>query len=170
MMILCRNNAPLFRQILWNVRNKKPCQVLSSFLDTFQSFVRGFKTKHTLELRAKLERWYEREREAAERLGKRGKLIALEDKYQTTKQLAEEFSTVQEMIDLVKSLGYSKRGPIFATIHKAKGLECSKVYILSPNLLDGYFATTPEQKQQEDNLHYVAITRAKLSLTYGASR
>lgn len=169
-MILCRNNAPLFRRILWMVRNKKPCQVLSSFLDTFQGFIRGFKTKYTSELRAKLDHWYEREKEAAERLNKKGKLIALKDKYDTTRQLAEECKTVQEMIDLVKSLGYSKRGPIFATIHKAKGLEARSIYLLDPKLLDGYFAHTPEAKQQEKNLHYVAITRAQHTLTYGASR
>jgi superfamily I DNA/RNA helicase len=169
-MIVCRNNAPLFRQILSYVRRKEPCQVLSNFLDSFQGFIRGFKTRYTSELRAKLDNWYEREKEAAERTGKRGKLIALKDKYETVGLLAGEYKLVEDMIALVKSLGYSKRGPIFATIHKSKGLECENIFILAPRLLDGYFATTPEAKQQEANLHYVAITRAKETLTYGASR
>lgn len=49
-----------------------------------------------------------------------------------------------------------------STIHKAKGLEADTVYILCPSLLPAY----PMGFGQEDNLHYVAITRAKNKLVY----
>lgn len=167
-LIVCRTNAPLFKAILAHVRAKEPCQVLSSFLDSFQSFIRGFKATFTSDLMAKLDRWFEREREAALAKGKRGKLVGLYDKYETIKLLCGEFKLVSDMVQMVKSLGDSTRGPVFATIHKAKGLEHQHVYILRPDLLGGFGEQTKEQMQQEDNLHYVAITRAKETLTYGA--
>lgn len=167
-MILCRTNAPLFGAILAHVRAKEPCQVMSSFLDSFQGFIRGFKCTFTSELLAKLDRWYEREREAARKAGKRGKLFALADKYDTTKFLCEEYKRVEDMLQMVRRLGESRTGPIFATIHKAKGLEHEHIYVLRPEQLGGFGELSAEQQVQEDNLHYVAITRAKESLTYGA--
>jgi DNA helicase-2/ATP-dependent DNA helicase PcrA len=169
-MILCRTNAPLFSAILAHVRARKPCQVMSSFLESFQGFIRGFKTNYTSDLQAKLERWYEREREAARKAGKKGKMFALADKFDTVKLLCKEFAKTEDMLQMVRRLGESRTGPIFATIHKAKGLEAEHIYILRPEQLGGFGELTPAQQQQEDNLHYVAITRAKETLTYGAKR
>lgn len=169
-MVLCRTNAPLFRQILAYVRARKPCQVMSNFLDSFQGFIRGFKSTFTSDLRTKLDRWFERELEAARAKGKKGKIAALYDKYETVSLLCKDYSKVEDMIQMVKRLGDSRSGPIFATIHKAKGLEAEHVYILRPDFLGGFGESTKEQQQQEDNLHYVAITRAKETLVYGATR
>ena len=168
-MIVCRNNAPLFKEILRCVRNKEPCRVMSNFLDSFQSFIRGFKATYTSDLQAKLDKWFEREREACLAKGKSGKLKGLLDKYQTIKLLCGEFKLVADMVGMVKALGESTRGPIYATIHKSKGLEHQHIYVLRPDLLGGFGGLTEEQEQQEDNLHYVAITRAKETLTYGAT-
>ncbi|CAM5998775.1 unnamed protein product [Sphagnum balticum] len=167
-LIMCRNNAPLFKAILRHVRAKEPCQVLSNFLDTFQSFVRGFKTTYTSDLRVKLDNWFDRESEVCKAKNQKGKLAGLVDRYETVKLLSNEFKLTSEVIDLVKKLGTSNRGPIFSTIHKAKGLENEKAYIIRPDLMPAFYATTEEAKQQEANLQYVAITRAKEQLIYGA--
>jgi DNA helicase-2/ATP-dependent DNA helicase PcrA len=169
-MILCRTNAPLFQAILEHVQLKLPVQVMSNFLESFQGFIRGFKSTYTSDLRAKLDRWYEREREAARKAGKRGKILALMDKYDTVKLLCSEFTKTEDMLQMVRRLGESRSGPIFATIHKSKGLEHEHIYILRPDQLGGFGDLSPEQQVQEDNLHYVAITRAKETLTYGAKR
>jgi hypothetical protein len=169
-MILCRTNAPLFREILKCVREKEPCRVLSSFLDSFRSFIRGFKSTYTSDLMVKLERWFEKERDDALQKGKKGKLAGVYDRYETVKLLCGEFKLVADMVAMVKALGESTRGPIFATIHKSKGLEHRHVYILRPDLLGGFGELTKEQAQQEDNLHYVGITRAEETLTYGAGK
>lgn len=169
-MVLSRTNAPLFREILRCIREQEPCRVMSNFIDSFQSFIRGFKATYTKDCVAKLDRWFEREKEACLAKGKIGKLAGLYDKYETVKLLCSEFKLVADMVAMVKALGESTRGPIFATIHKAKGLEHKHVYILRPDLLGGFGELTAEQRVQEDNLHYVAITRAKETLTYGATR
>ena len=167
MLFRSRNNAPLFKWILRHVREHAPCQVLSSFLDSFGGFLRGFKATWTSDLSAKLDNWYERERAAAQAKNAKGKLIALQDKFDTAQLLCRQFKQTSEILDLLKTLGYSKRGPIFATIHKSKGLEHSHVYLLRPDLLGGFGELTAEQQQQEANLHYVAITRSADTLVYG---
>lgn len=169
-MIVCRNNAPLFGAILRHVRAKEPCQVMSSFLDSFQGFIKRFKTQTTAQLQGKLDAWYERERNAAEESGFQGKVYALKDKYETISLLCKEFKFTADMIEMVKGLGQSKSGPIFSTIHKAKGLEHENVFILRPDLMPAIYARGEDALRQEDNMQYVAITRAKQSLTYGEGR
>jgi superfamily I DNA/RNA helicase len=53
-----------------------------------------------------------------------------------------------------------------STIHRAKGDEAERVYILRPDLLPHPRARTPQQQEQEQNLRYVAFTRAKEALSF----
>ena len=55
---------------------------------------------------------------------------------------------------------------LLSTIHKAKGMEWPVVFILDKSLMPSKFAKTPAEIQQENNLHYVAITRAQKTLVY----
>jgi len=167
-MVLCRNNAPLFGAILRHVRAKKPCQVKTSFLDSFASWIRSFRKTMTRDLLPRLDDWYESERNAL--VGKqasRTRLEALKDKWSTARLLCSEYASVSEVLDLLKALSLSNRGPIFSTIHKAKGLEAEHVYLLRPDLLPSPWVTDEASLQQENNLKYVAITRAQKTFTYG---
>jgi superfamily I DNA/RNA helicase len=54
-----------------------------------------------------------------------------------------------------------------STVHKAKGLEWDRVFLLDkPKYMPSKFAKLPWQIVQENNLIYVAITRAKSELYY----
>lgn len=56
---------------------------------------------------------------------------------------------------------------ILCTAHKSKGLEAERVFLLSPDKLPLLFPDqSSEAEQQEYNLEYVAITRAKHTLVY----
>lgn len=55
---------------------------------------------------------------------------------------------------------------ILCTIHKSKGLESKIVYILNEFLIPSKFAKSPSQLEQEQNLKYVARTRATEELYY----
>lgn len=172
-MVLGRTNAPLFRAILRHIRDREPCRVLSNFLDTFQSFVRGLAKgpKGSTELRSaidvihRLDKWYLKEREAAQ--GRRGRLAYLSDRYETVKLLLEQHTTVYEACETVRRLAECRTGPLFSTIHKAKGLEASDVYVIRPDLLPHPMADGERELVQESNLKYVAITRSSNRLTFG---
>jgi DNA helicase-2/ATP-dependent DNA helicase PcrA len=58
---------------------------------------------------------------------------------------------------------------ILSSIHKAKGLEANRVFILKPNLMPHPMAKGA-QIVQETNLKYVAITRAKRELYFVEDR
>jgi ATP-dependent exoDNAse (exonuclease V) beta subunit len=57
-------------------------------------------------------------------------------------------------------------GVCLSTIHKAKGLESDNVYILCPSLMPSKYAKKDWEKQAEENLIYVAFTRAKKTLNF----
>lgn len=166
-LILCRTNAPLFKAILRHVRARRPCQVLSNFLQTFQSWIRRFKAQSIAELKLKAELWYWKEFEAAKAKGLKGKMHGLSDRYQTLLVLCQDAKDPENIIQLLKFLESSRSGPIFSTIHKAKGLEATSVYILRPDLCPAPWDPSEEAQRQEANLQYVAITRAKEFLTFG---
>ena len=167
-LVLCRNNAPLFRAILRHVRAKSPCRVLSNFLDSFQGFVKGFRVDTTRELVAKVESWETKKvDEAIEKGEGRGKIAQIHDKAETVRALCEDYTLVSDVVRLVQSLSRGSSGPTFSTIHKAKGLEAESVYIIRPDLVPSPFAEGGDARKQEENLAYVAITRAKHTLTYG---
>ena len=169
-LVISRNNAPLFRAVLRHVRAKEPCRVLSNALESFSGFIRGFKVKQSSALMAKMENWYRIEVAAAKKKGFLGKLAGLEDRYLTIKLLCEEFPTVEEILALLKRLGQGNTGPIFSTIHKAKGMEADSVHIIRPDLLPSPWAKSEIQLAQENNLKYVAVTRAKNELIYGEEK
>jgi len=54
-----------------------------------------------------------------------------------------------------------------SSVHRAKGLEAESVFILCPELLPGPWARPGTwQFKQEENLHYVALTRSLDALTF----
>jgi superfamily I DNA/RNA helicase len=169
-LIVCRNNAPLFSAVMRSVRARKPCRVLSNALEGLSTFIKKQRVNTISELYPKLDRWLEREKLAAEAKGMDWKVAALEDKHATILSLCEGFAFVDEVLNVLRQLSEGRSGPLFSTIHKAKGLEAESVYFLRPDLVPGWWVEKPAELQQEMNLRYVAITRAKQSLTYGVKK
>jgi len=86
---------------------------------------------------------------------------ALEEIFTLTKP-----ATFNDLISIIKSAiddGSTEGGVVLSTIHRAKGLEADRVFILDANRIS--VATHAEwQAEQESNLHYVALTRSKHEL------
>jgi superfamily I DNA/RNA helicase len=64
-----------------------------------------------------------------------------------------------------KSKEYRPADVHLSTIHKAKGREWPNVLFLDSHLI-GKHATSEQEIQQENNLAYVAVTRAQRELTF----
>ena len=80
---------------------------------------------------------------------------------------ASGWATVEEMerfIDRLFSDDAQAQAITLSSIHKAKGLEAERVGILQPDLLPHPMARKGWQQEQERNLAYVAVTRAKATL------
>ena len=91
----------------------------------------------------------------------------LMQKIEVIQCLCEEVDTVKELRSLISNIFSDEvKGILLSTIHKAKGLENDKIFFLAPELIPSKYATQPWQYEQEQNLFYVCITRAKTSLVY----
>ncbi len=160
-MIVCRNNAPIMALAMRALIERRPVRVMSNFVEQLKGFVKSFKTRDLRILEERLLKWYEVERKNAEEAEFYGRLSYLSDKYESVQSLIRESETVDDVLNALEKFGNSRVGPVLSTIHKAKGLEAERVTILHREKLPSKFARSHSALIQEDNLLYVAITRAK---------
>lgn len=160
-MIMCRNNAPLFHLALQFLRERVPCHIVMDFAQDLAKLIDKMNVHTGAQLRAALERWRDREIAKATNLHRKHLIPLIEDKVDCLLPFCDEFPYAQQIKIMITNLAQSTVGPRLSTIHKAKGLEAKHAYILRPDLLPSERAETEEDRQQERNLQYVAITRAK---------
>ena len=123
------------------------------------------------ELETKLISMRNREIARAVAKGMDSAIAAIEDKYDCLNIFLQHADTIDSLCASITDLfDESKRGLLtLATIHKAKGLEWETVFILDWHLCPSKWARQPWMQQQEKNLMYVAVTRAKLNLNFVVS-
>lgn len=156
-MILCRNNAPLFRTAIRLLSAGRHVELSSGDVaKQLLKIMAKFGAKHMLqpEVLDRIERWGEKEKA---KLKPRAHGI-VDDKMQCMEVFALSGPTLGDAIAYINHLCNST-GPVkLFTGHKAKGLETDHVFILDRDLLD--------DEGQDPNLRYVMQTRAKSTLTY----
>jgi superfamily I DNA/RNA helicase len=132
-----------------------------------------FRTVRIPDLVEKLSDWLhaETEKENRKRMPSDNRLITLQDRHDCILAFTEGCDNAQEVIDRIDRVFTDNQhspGIKFSTIHKAKGLEAKRVFLLEPEgaTVPHPMAKTAWQKVQEWNLRYVAITRAIEELVY----
>ena len=111
--------------------------------------------------------WKNSEIEKALKINAHNKIQLIHDKFDTLYALTDGANSVSEVTDRCRTLFSDDiEGVTLSSIHRAKGLEAKNVFILRPDLLPHPAAKGAEQLQQEDNIRYVAVTRAKETLTW----
>tara|TARA_R110000796_G_scaffold96719_1_gene203230 strand:+ start:694232 stop:695821 length:1590 start_codon:yes stop_codon:yes gene_type:complete len=89
------------------------------------------------------------------------------DKLSVLQVLAHECHSPIDIIRKIDSIFSSDSdGIILSSIHKSKGLEAHRVFILGDELMPLKKAELDWEKEQEKNLMYVAYTRAKSELIF----
>lgn len=171
--IICRNLRPLVEVYLWLLKNKIKSRVRGkdighSLIDLINKT--GARTIDQLEKLL----WKEADK-LEQKLRAKGwknpnaspKMDELYEKIEVIRALAVEADTVMELRETIEGIFTDDlEGILLMTIHKSKGLENDNVFFLAPELIPSRWATQPWQQEQELNLKYVAITRAKNSLIY----
>lgn len=173
-MCICRVNAPLVSQCLKLLKQGIKAEIQGR--DVGQgliTLINKQKASDVADLIGKLDDWQNRERdkELAKRTPSDSRLIAIEDKFDCVVCFTEGATTIAEVISKIERIFTDNReipGIKFSTIHKAKGLEAKRVFLLEPDkaTVPHPMAKTPWQIGQEWNLRYVAITRAIEVLVY----
>lgn len=175
-MVLCRLTAPLIAECIHFIQRRIPARVRGRDLgkqlcDVVKAVAlmptyRGFSDFGTA-----LEDYRATQtRKLASKEGTEGQIESLNDRCDAVRVCAETYGakSVEGLCAEIASLFDDEvRGVIFSTVHRAKGLECPRVYLLKPHKLP---LTWPKQQaweaEQEANLKYVAITRARFCLTF----
>ena len=170
-VILCRNNAPLISTCFRLIKHGKKASVLGreigqgliKMLDQWDDELA------TDKLLGEMWDYISSQAEIYRKKNRPGKAAFLIDKGECIEAVALQLgpgSTKGQVCANINQIFSNDRAPItLSTVHKAKGMEWKRVYILDSWLI-GKRAETAAQQQQEDNLHYVAITRSQDVLTY----
>ena len=95
-------------------------------------------------------------------------VVIFEEKIKVIGLLARGIENPSEVIAKIDKIFSDDNGDgiCLSSIHKSKGLEADRVYIIHPELMPSKFARKPWEVAQEENLRYVAYTRAKSYLGF----
>lgn len=174
-VVLCRNNAPLLAVAYRCIAIGRPVQFhgkdLGKNLDNLIKRIAGATTSLDA-FAAKAETWYLREYAKSQNDDDVAAMDRLADRIECLRVMVaaapEDDRTVQGLRDRAARLFIGRASGLeLASIHKSKGMEWDVVNILDAWRMPSKFSVgTPWMEQQESNLHYVAITRAKHVLRY----
>lgn len=94
--------------------------------------------------------------------------VSFKEKIEAIESIAGSLTNPDDVIAKIKTMfsDDNKKGICLSTIHKAKGLENERVFILMQQLMPSKHAKKPWELEQEKNLRYVAYTRAKQTLGF----
>ena len=169
--ILCRNTAPLVKMAYSFIGRGVPVNMLGRDIGAgLISFIKSFKTSSISELESEMYEWYEDQKQKAEETGNESKFDSCTDKYDSVKIFIDQVNndSVTNLISVIEDLFSDEENNnlTLATVHKSKGLEWKKVFILDRHRFFPKWARKEWMQIQERNIVYVAITRAKRNLSY----
>ena len=148
------------------IRLGKPVYVRGNFGEQLVSFIKGFKTQNIDVLEQRLKAWYEAEVKLLAAREQESKIGYITDKYNSLLVIVEQSDTVEDCLNTIINLVTPNAGTVLSSIHRAKGTEAKRVYFYAPSLLPSKWAKSPAALQQEQNLRYVAGTRALSQLYF----
>ena len=171
-LVVCRTTKELISLAFSLIRDQKPAVVMGREIGTtLVTLIRRFKTNDLAEVFAKAERWAQVEAQRALDKDQEARAATIEDRAECIKtlitalQVESENATTEDLVNSINEIFAPQRGAIkLATIHKAKGLEADRVFWLNRSKCPSRWAKSAWQQQQEQNLCYVAATRAKSAL------
>lgn len=179
--ILSRTNAPLLGMAFKLVAKKIPAKVLGAdvavtLVNTIKRLAGAKKpgqkyTEDTSVVVANAIEERDKQVSVLMLANKVRRAALIQEKYDTIIGLASVAPTTTECIEFIHNVFTNSVGGAvtLSSIHKAKGLEADKVYLLTANLPHP-LAQTESAQIQESNLKYVGITRAKMELVFVSNK
>lgn len=172
--ILCRVNRPLAALAFRLIRARVPCKLLgrdigAGLVALVKRLMKNAQTNTIHELLDNMEAY--RQREGKRLLAKKDDagLATLYDKLDTVMVFLEEADSVAELIREIEGMFGEDAGGgvVLCTVHKAKGLQWPRVFILDADqYMPGPWARLGWEMESERNLQYVAATRTMRELRY----
>jgi hypothetical protein len=170
-LVVCRTTKPLVELAYRCLKARVPVRITGKEIGAgLKTLIAKMKASNLDELTLKIEDWACREVDKAIAKQLDGKAAAIQDKCDAVlclvNSMDEDSRTIGDLYKVIDALfDNPSKCLTLATIHKAKGLEADTVFWLNSEKPTKW-AKQPWQKQQETNLKYVAVTRAKTKLVF----
>jgi len=173
--ILCRNTAPLIDLAYKLIREGKPAKVEGRAIgDGLIALAARWKVRTTAALINKLDDYLARETQKAQAKGNEQKAADVTDRVETLLQIVAEANrkglhTVDAVVAHIQALFSDGDNNVItlATYHRSKGREWDRVCLWEhTGRCPSRAARQQWQQEQERNLAYVAMTRAKGTLVF----
>jgi DNA helicase-2/ATP-dependent DNA helicase PcrA len=173
-LVVCRTTAPIITLAYALLRARVPVRVMGREIGQgLKNLINKMNARTMSGLVDKLDAYRTREVEKAKAKMEDAKAEAISDRVDAILCLIEGLeseshevdATINDLMRVIDNLfadGINKT--VLSTIHKAKGLEADRVFWLNSSQCPARWARQEWQKQQERNLCYVAVTRAKKAL------
>lgn len=178
-MVICRRNAPIITLAFKLISKGIPARVMGrdisgGLIKLIEKLKpRGIDGNHGL--LEKVEFWKSKEIEKWKKEDRDDMIEAVTDKANCIYAIVSK-TTVKTVPDLIRSIealfsddASNTKAVTLCSIHKSKGLESNTVYFLDRDIIPLKSAKQDWQIEQEYNLVYVGITRAKSELFYISS-
>lgn len=163
-VILSRLNAPLMPAALSFLRRNIPARIEGRDIGKqLIGMVKSFKALTIADLLAKISAWQSKQIERLTDVRNAEKRIEqIADIAETLRVLCDDVDSVPKVEQKINSLfddtgEQSKPAVILSSVHKAKGLEWDRVFLLCSTF-------KPQKGGEEANIYYVALTRSKREL------
>ena len=169
--ILCRNTAPLISMAFSMIAKDIPVNVLGRDIGAgLVSYIKSLKVSTLSELSVEVEKDYLRKTKNLSESDDGSKIEKLTDQKNVisifiANNIDDRVTTLCSFIENFFSEDEADNVTL-CTVHKSKGHEWNRVFILDEDLFMPAWVVQDWAKKQEENLVYVAITRAKSELYY----
>lgn len=173
-MVICRLNAPLLKQRIKFIMEGKKAHIVGrkDVGKRMIEFIEGRRAVTVLDLISKMAAWLKNvtSKELAKPEPDENKIDGYQDLYECALCFTANADTVDDVIRLAEEAFAdpedNRPGISLSSIHKAKGLEAKRVFILCHKEAAFRKAKLVWQEKEQRNLKYVAITRAIEELCY----
>ncbi len=162
--ILSRLNAPLVSIAMSLLRSGKRTRVAGRDIGAgLKTLIRKLKGRSVPDLLARIATWENKEVNRMISAKRMDRIDVIRDQAEMLVSLTDGAKNVEEVMARIDALftddGLGAAGLITcSSVHRAKGLEADRVFVLRETLRD--------HSQEELNIQYVAITRAKRTLVW----
>ena len=181
-MVLCRLTSPLVDLHLRLISNKVPSKIKGLEIGSeLKELLIKYSFDKVIDLRQEIEKnlvntWVKLAEENEMTLrdaSSENEIMILYDTLLTFNIISKGLTTKNEVLKKIDELISDEDNDIesidnvhLTTVHKAKGLENDRVFILCPSLMPSRLAHRDWEIKAEQNLIYVAYSRAKKSLNF----
>ena len=179
-MVVCRNNAPLVVMAYKLIAQGVACTVrgrdiAAGLLSLIEKVSDGDMSMPIVAFLDDVDRWAAVQIERLTRKDPDADCSSIIDKVDcinavhtgiNAKTAGDIYRAVTNLFGTDKTDAQLKGMLTLSSIHKAKGLEADKVFILDAHLMPSKYAKADWELAQERNMQYVAITRAKGTLCF----